>query len=150
MNRHLMDILLGKTTMQPGPSLPPGSQRSSLSTSCKPRDRPGKEAAQRQKDRDYPRLWHGLSRRNCRSSSLVSSWKAGAEVLRYSPCGRAHAWPYECALAEVDVPYEKLCELDVFAFLEGADVAIVGANDVVNPRPLNCLIRPSRHAHCPG
>ena len=48
-------------------------------------------------------------------------------------------------LAEVDVPYEKLCELDdINAFLEGADVAIiVGANDCVNPRPLNCLIRPS-------
>ena len=38
-------------------------------------------------------------------------------------------------LAEVDVPYEQLCELDeINAFLEEADLAvIVGANDVVNP-----------------
>ena len=38
-------------------------------------------------------------------------------------------------LAEADVPYEQLCELDeINAELEQADVAfIIGANDVVNP-----------------
>ena len=38
-------------------------------------------------------------------------------------------------LAEVDVPYDQLYELDdINAFLDGADLAIiVGANDVVNP-----------------
>ena len=45
MNRHLMDILLGKTTMQPGPSLPPRlPKQSSLSKRLlNPRDRPGKK-----------------------------------------------------------------------------------------------------------
>ena len=38
-------------------------------------------------------------------------------------------------LAEADVPYEQLCEMDdVNAIIESVDVAIViGANDVVNP-----------------
>lgn len=48
-------------------------------------------------------------------------------------------------LAEADVPYEQLCEMDdVNAIMENVDVAIVvGANDVVNPAALedeNCAI----------
>lgn len=41
-------------------------------------------------------------------------------------------------LAEADVPYEQLCEMDdVNAIIESVDVAIViGANDVVNPAAL--------------
>jgi NAD(P) transhydrogenase subunit beta len=42
-------------------------------------------------------------------------------------------------LAEADVPYEQLCEMDqVNPIMNTVDVAIViGANDVVNPAALN-------------
>ena len=46
-----------------------------------------------------------------------------------------HIWHMNVLLAEVDVPYDQLYELDeINAFIEEADLAvIVGANDVVNP-----------------
>jgi len=50
---------------------------------------------------------------------------------------RAHAGPHERVLAEADIPYDRLVEMDeINGDFPQTDVALViGANDVTNPQP---------------
>lgn len=141
MNRSLLDILLGQTTVAPA------------AKSAKETAAPASAVAQ---EAPAPRLtsWEENLRRASKVAIIPGYGMALAQAqlqvkqlgellesrgceVRYGIHPVAGRMPghMNVLLAEVDVPYEKLCELDeINAFLEGADLAIiVGANDVVNP-----------------
>ncbi|WP_461364752.1 NAD(P)(+) transhydrogenase (Re/Si-specific) subunit beta [Candidatus Darwinibacter acetoxidans] len=140
MNRHLMDILLGKTTMQPGAKPAPQAPQA---------EQPKHEAAKPQgpsweerlrsakKVAIIPGYGMALAQAQLQVKQLGELLESRGAEVRFGIHPVAGRMPghMNVLLAEVDVPYEKLCELDdINAFLEGADVAIiVGANDVVNP-----------------
>ncbi len=67
-----------------------------------------------------------------------------------SPRRGSHARAYErSVLAEVDIPYDKLKELDESNnLLNDCDIAIIlGANDVVNPLARTAKDTPIRHRY---
>lgn len=142
MNRKLMQILLGKTTMAPpsgkGPSAAPKIQPKAE------REEPQKaklgwEGAVRSAKTVaiIPGYGMALAQAQLQVKQLAELLKQQGKQVRFGIHPVAGRMPghMNVLLAEVDVPYEELYELDqINAFLQEADLAIiVGANDVVNP-----------------
>ncbi len=141
MNRRLMDILLGKTTVLPGKAAPKGQgvPEPSPEPEPAPMQGPSWQEALRgaQKVAIIPGYGMAVAQAQLQVKQLGELLESQGKEVRYGIHPVAGRMPghMNVLLAEVDVPYEQLCELDeINAFLEEADLAvIVGANDVVNP-----------------
>jgi len=144
MNRTLLDILLGRTTVLPGSAAQTGSQ-----APLEPAPEGAPEPAQpdlpswqealcgAEKAAIIPGYGMAVAQAQLQVKQLAELLESRGAEVRFGIHPVAGRMPghMNVLLAEVDVPYDKLCELDeINAFLEQADLAvIVGANDVVNP-----------------
>ena len=144
MNTSLMNILTGKTTAatkkkssetpkaapQPEPKPEPKAEQPAA---------PHWEAALRSAKKVViiPGYGMALAQAQLQVKQLGDLLAGQGKEVRFGIHPVAGRMPghMNVLLAEVDVPYDQLYELDdINAFLEDADVAIiVGANDVVNP-----------------
>ncbi len=145
MNRSLMDILLGKTTVLPGKAAPQQAAAPRQVQEAQPEPEaqqphaPVWQEALRtaQKVAIIPGYGMAVAQAQLQVKQLGELLENQGKEVRYGIHPVAGRMPghMNVLLAEVDVPYEQLYELDqINAFLEEADLAvIVGANDVVNP-----------------
>ena len=144
MNRHLMDILLGKTSVGAGPR--PGN------TAEKPVEpEPAETAVQAGRPDSFPAALLKSARRViiipgygmalAQAQHLVKQLSDrletnGAEVkFAIHPVAGRMPGHMNVLLCEADVPYDKLYEMDDInpEFAETDVTIIIGANDVVNP-----------------
>ena len=142
MNTNLMKILLGKTTMtkksttasKPAPKV----AAPSAAAPSAPKG-PAWEAAIRSAKKVViiPGYGMALAQAQLQVKQLGDLMASQGKEVRYGIHPVAGRMPghMNVLLAEADVPYDQLYELDdINAFLDGADVSIIiGANDVVNP-----------------
>ena len=141
MNRSLMDILLGKTTVLPGKGEPKPDPTPAPAPEPEPAQPAGPSWQEALRDAEkvaiIPGYGMALAQAQLQVKQLGELLESQGKEVRYGIHPVAGRMPghMNVLLAEVDVPYEQLCELDeINAFLEEADLAvIVGANDVVNP-----------------
>ena len=140
MNRSLIDILLGKTTAT-GKGAPQKEAPSAISGE-EPVDEPAVtswEDAVRSAQTVViiPGYGMALAQAQHQVKQLGELFENQGKEVRYGIHPVAGRMPghMNVLLAEVDVPYDRLFELDeINAFLTDCDLAIiVGANDVVNP-----------------
>ncbi|MDO5733984.1 MAG: NAD(P)(+) transhydrogenase (Re/Si-specific) subunit beta [Eubacteriales bacterium] len=151
MNRHLMDILLGKTS---APAQPKAAAKSSSPASA-PAQAPSQAAPQAAepaarakatpgdwlKDAErviiVPGYGMALSQAQPIVKQLMDELESDGKKVDFAIHPVAGRMPghMNVLLAEVDVPYEKLFEMDAINDeFATTDVAlIIGANDVVNP-----------------
>ncbi len=143
MNRSLLDIIAGKTSTPQGQSPPfvPAPERS------------GETAASRERSPDddavlalirsarraviVPGYGMALSQAQHQVKALFDLLERSGKdvVFAIHPVAGRMPGHMNVLLAEADVPYEKLCEMDTVnpMFGETDLVIVVGANDVVNP-----------------
>ena len=141
MNTSLLNILLGKTTVAPkaGPKASPQAALPEEHQEAPQAQAPAWEDALRSAERVViiPGYGMALAQAQLRVKQLGDLLQSQGKEVRYGIHPVAGRMPghMNVLLAEVDVPYDLLYELDAInAFLDDADVAIiVGANDVVNP-----------------
>jgi len=140
MNRSLLDILLGKTTVTPAKvSEQQAKEVAPAEPEPMPPQGPSWQAALRdaKKVAIIPGYGMALAQAQLQVKQLGELLESQGKEVRYGIHPVAGRMPghMNVLLAEVDVPYDKLCELEeINAFLAEADLAvIVGANDVVNP-----------------
>ncbi|HHY09620.1 MAG TPA: NADP transhydrogenase subunit beta [Firmicutes bacterium] len=137
MNRSLMQILLGQTTV---------AKKAPAAVKEKPagekREEPPKvgwqeSLRQARSVAIIPGYGMAVAQAQLQVKQLAENLQARGVDVRFGIHPVAGRMPghMNVLLAEVDVPYDQLYELeDINEFLETADLAIiVGANDVVNP-----------------
>ena len=141
MNRSLMDILLGKTTMATSASKP-ASMSTTAAPAAPPEEKPSEDSlakrlAQAKNVVIIPGYGMALAQAQHKVRGLADALeKRGANVAyAIHPVAGRMPGHMNVLLAEADVDYEKLMEMDASnEALQKADLAIiVGANDVVNP-----------------
>lgn len=140
MNRKLSAILLGKTAAPPSA---PGAQAQAKEEPAQETQSPEepKDAAQWMREAQnvliIPGYGMALSQAQEKVKKLYDTLIAGGKTVRFAIHPVAGRMPghMNVLLAEVDVPYDALFEMDdINPDMEKVDLAIViGANDVVNP-----------------
>ena len=145
MNRKLFDILLGKTsaagkvkainkedqeeTMDEAPSMSEAVESPEMSCGCWLRDA--------ERVIIVPGYGMALSQAQSSVKQLMTELEADGKDVKFAIHPVAGRMPghMNVLLAEVDIPYDKLYEMqDINEEFKDADVVIViGANDVVNP-----------------
>ncbi|HHT67967.1 MAG TPA: hypothetical protein GXZ85_01770 [Firmicutes bacterium] len=145
MNTTLMKILLGKTTAAKKPGAAP---KEAPKAAAKPEPKaevpsaskgPAWEEAVRSAKKVViiPGYGMALAQAQLQVKQLGDLMTSQGKEVRFGIHPVAGRMPghMNVLLAEVDVPYDQLYELDdINAFLDDADLAIIiGANDVVNP-----------------
>ena len=154
MNRSLMEVLSGRTTVASGSgaATEPSSvdpQAASRVPGSEPPAKEGGEHAQRERADlgtvlraaktvvIVPGYGMALAQAQQQVKQLMDTLEAGGAEVNFAIHPVAGRMPghMNVLLAEVDVPYDTLWELDAAnAALAATDLAIViGANDVVNP-----------------
>ena len=144
MNTSLLHILLGKTTVTPKVGLNhEGETKTSPAEAEVAQDKAeavpawGDALRSAQRVVIIPGYGMALAQAQLQVRQLGDLLQSQGKEIRYGIHPVAGRMPghMNVLLAEVDVPYDLLYELDdINAFLEDTDVAIiVGANDVVNP-----------------
>ncbi len=138
MNRSLAHVFSGSITRYSAPACETGAE---------PAGEPEKEAAEdlpveqilagARKVIIVPGYGMALAQAQQKVKDLLDFWEAqGAEVkFAIHPVAGRMPGHMNVLLAEVDVPYEKLCEMDQInpEFAETDLVIVIGACDVVNP-----------------
>lgn len=151
MNRKLWQILLGKTT-----AAPKAVTKGSPSQATSAPEAPTAKVAQGPLWQDslraaktvviIPGYGMALAQAQLHVKQLGELLQSQGKEVRFGIHPVAGRMPghMNVLLAEVDVPYEQLYELDdINDFLESADLAIiVGANDVVNPAAIELVDTP--------
>ena len=149
MNTTLMKILLGKTTTTKKSSTP---SKQAPKAAAKPVPQPEPQVAAPSTSQGpaweeairsakkvviIPGYGMALAQAQLQVKQLGDRLASEGKEVRYGIHPVAGRMPghMNVLLAEVDVPYDQLYELDdINAFLEDTDVSIIiGANDVVNP-----------------
>ena len=142
MNTTLMKILLGKTTTKKSTTAPkeaPKPEPKAVAPSAPAPQGPTWEEAVRSAKKVViiPGYGMALAQAQLQVKQLGDLMASQGKEVRYGIHPVAGRMPghMNVLLAEVDVPYDQLYELDdINAFLEDTDVSIIiGANDVVNP-----------------
>ena len=144
MNRHLFDILLGKTSA-PSAQAPKAAPEKKEEKPAEPEKKaaltPAQEAAEVLGSAKNVIIIPGYGMALGQAQSLVKQLsdklEANGANVRFAIHPVAGRMPghMNVLLCEVDVPYEKLFEMDAINgdFADCDAVVIVGANDVVNP-----------------
>ena len=143
MNRKLVDILLGKTSAV---SKPAASKKATpvcpTSEEVQPAERSVEEACgcwlqEAQRVIIVPGYGMALSQAQSTVKQLMTELEAEGKEVKFAIHPVAGRMPghMNVLLAEVDIPYDKLYEMqDINEDFKDTDVAIViGANDVINP-----------------
>ena len=158
MNRHLMDILLGKTsapTVKTKPAAQAGAKKASaaiahVSASAKKQKAPAaaeveltveEKAAKAINDAKrviiVPGYGMALSQAQPQVKQLLDTLEAEGKQVDFAIHPVAGRMPghMNVLLAEVDIPYEKLHEMEAInpIFKDTDCVLVIGANDVINP-----------------
>ena len=136
MNRHLMDILLGKTVKLDKPE-----PKKAEAPAPAPEPEPEPEAAFSLKDAKnviiVPGYGMALSQAQHKVKALCDKLEANGATVRFAIHPVAGRMPghMNVLLAEADVDYEHLYELDAINddFKNCDAVVVVGASDVMNP-----------------
>jgi len=137
MNRHLMDILLGKTVKLDKP----GEKKEEAPAEPEPEPEPEPETAFSLKDAKnviiVPGYGMALSQAQHKVKELCDKLEANGATVRFAIHPVAGRMPghMNVLLAEADVDYEHLYELDAINddFKNCDAVVVVGASDVMNP-----------------
>ena len=139
MNRHLLDILLGKTSVATPAKKAP--------TATAPQTIPSKTISAKESPADWlknarkviivPGYGMALSQAQTlvkQSADLLESMGKTVDFAIHPVAGRMPGH-MNVLLAEADVPYDKLREMDDVnpEFAQTDVVLVIGANDVVNP-----------------
>ena len=147
MNRHLMDILLGKTSVatkhdQPAQAphkaeAPKISETSEIEEAAAPRETPAELLKKAKRVIIVPGYGMALAQAQELVKRLADRLEGFGAQVQYAIHPVAGRMPghMNVLLAEVDVPYEQLFEMDAIndSFSSCDVCVIVGANDVVNP-----------------
>lgn len=134
MNRSLLSILTGRTTVTGTPSRESGLEAPTQAASACQWEQALAEA---ERVAIIPGYGMAVAQAQLQVKELIDLLEAGHKEVKVGIHPVAGRMPghMNVLLAEVDVPYEKLHDMEAInEFLPGADLAIVvGANDVVNP-----------------
>lgn len=138
MNRHLGDILMGRTSAaSAGKGIPTESAPALEPAPLKAKETPGQLLQSAQRVIMIPGYGMDIAQAQQQVRQLADMLeRRGAQVdFAIHPVAGRMPGHMNVLLAEADVPYEKLREMDdINPEFENCDVAIViGANDVVNP-----------------
>ena len=151
MNRNLFDILLGKTSAHgKKPAEIKEEKAEENSSDIHTEDEADKPAKTKETQNKLPEILRSakkviivpgygmaLAQAQALVKQLADKLESNGADVRYAIHPVAGRMPghMNVLLAEVDVPYEKLCEMkDINDDFKNTDVAIViGANDVMNP-----------------
>ena len=139
MNRKLLDILLGKTAAPAKPSVPEYIKKPEAEPVAPviAKKTPGQWLQDAERVIIVPGYGMALSQAQPIVKQLLDELEADGKKVDFAIHPVAGRMPghMNVLLAEVDVPYEKLHEMDAIdGEFKDTDVAlIIGANDVVNP-----------------
>ena len=141
MNRKLFDILLGKTSAQGKPKTKDKGTKGVEETAVESVQSPEMSCGCWLRDAErviiVPGYGMALSQAQSSVKQLMTELEADGKDVKFAIHPVAGRMPghMNVLLAEVDIPYDKLYEMqDINEDFKDADVVIViGANDVVNP-----------------
>ena len=141
MNRKLLDILLGKTSAQGKPKAKKETVKVIEETAVETVQSPEMSCGCWLRDAErviiVPGYGMALSQAQSSVKQLMTELEADGKDVKFAIHPVAGRMPghMNVLLAEVDIPYDKLYEMqDINEDFKDADVVIViGANDVVNP-----------------
>ena len=141
MNRKLLDILLGKTSAQGKPKAKKETVKVIEETAVETVQSPEMSCGCWLRDAErviiVPGYGMALSQAQSSVRQLMTELEADGKEVKFAIHPVAGRMPghMNVLLAEVDIPYDKLYEMqDINEDFKDADVVIViGANDVVNP-----------------
>ena len=141
MNRKLLDILLGKTSAQGKPKAKKETVKVIEETAVESVQSPEMSCGCWLRDAErviiVPGYGMALSQAQSSVKQLMTELEADGKDVKFAIHPVAGRMPghMNVLLAEVDIPYDKLYEMqDINEDFKDADVVIViGANDVVNP-----------------
>lgn len=139
MNRKLLDILLGKTSaagpaQKPSPASPAATEKAPVQPA---RMTPAEHLREAKKVIIVPGYGMALSQAQTLVKQLADSLEKDGKTVDFAIHPVAGRMPghMNVLLAEADVPYDKLREMEDInpEFAQTDVVLVVGANDVVNP-----------------
>ena len=139
MNRSLLNVLTGRTTAGPQAPVEAGAQGAPAARTDEARPAPSVAVtlAQAHTVVIVPGYGMALSQAQRQVKDLSDELEARGKEVRFAIHPVAGRMPghMNVLLAEVDVPYNKLCEMDAInpEFEQTDLVVVVGANDVINP-----------------